>query len=213
MTVGNFTFSVRAKRWAKFLINYIGEKARGLDFSMVYVGDIQRNTAEYHGYSMTDAGDMKRMLQSVPIDPAEVAFLDVGCGKGMCMKCAVESGYKKVAGLDLDQDLLKIARRNMEILKLDAECICANAVEFANYADYDVFYFYNPFGRSVFEKTVEKIVESQAQRNRDIWVLYYYPAFSQVFEDAGFTLQSVTHDTTRDAVTNCYFYPRKETKE
>ena len=60
---------------------------------MVYVGDIQRNTAEFHGYSMTDAGDMKRMLQAIPVNPADAAFLDIGCGKGMCMKCAAESGY------------------------------------------------------------------------------------------------------------------------
>lgn len=208
--MGNFTFTVRAKRWAKFLVNYVGEKVRGLDFSMVYVGDIQRNTAEYHGYSMTDADDLKRMLQSVPIDPSKAAFLDVGCGKGMCMKCAVEIGYKKVAGLDLDQDLLDIARKNMKKLKMDVDCLYANAVEFENYADYDVFYFYNPFGKRIFEKTVQKILESQGQRNRDIWVVYYYPASGEVFEKAGFKLHAVVQDTTRDTYTNCYLYPKKD---
>ena len=56
----------------------------GLDFSMVYVGDLQRNVEEFHGYSMTDADDMKRMLGAVPVDPRQSAFLDVGCGKGQC---------------------------------------------------------------------------------------------------------------------------------
>lgn len=71
---------------AKFLLNYAKERTHGLDFSMVYVGDIQENTAEFHGYSMTDEGDMKRMLRAIPVKPEECAFLDVGCGKGMCMK-------------------------------------------------------------------------------------------------------------------------------
>lgn len=60
--MGNYDFTVRAKRWSKFLLNYLKERLRGLDFSMVYVGDLQKNTAEYHGYSMTDADDMKRIL-------------------------------------------------------------------------------------------------------------------------------------------------------
>lgn len=101
MTGGNFNLVVRTKRWVKFFLNYVNEKLHGLNFSMVYVGDIQRNTAEFHGYSMTDAGDMKRMLQAIPVNPADAAFLDIGCGKGMCMKCAAESGYRKVAGLAL----------------------------------------------------------------------------------------------------------------
>lgn len=38
MTVGNKTFTVRAKRWMKFFRNYVNERIHGLDFSMVYVG-------------------------------------------------------------------------------------------------------------------------------------------------------------------------------
>lgn len=94
--MGNYSAFVRAKRWFRYLRNYVNEKFRGLDFSMVYVGNIQRDTAEYHGYSMTDAGEMKQMLSAVPVFPSEKAFLDVGCGKGMCMRCAAELGYNKL---------------------------------------------------------------------------------------------------------------------
>lgn len=206
--MGNYTFTLRAKRWMKFFVNYINERIHGLDFSMVYVGQLQQEVAEFHGYSMTDAGDMKRMLQAIPIDTTEVAFLDVGCGKSMCMKCAVESGYKKVAGLDLDQHLLNIARSNMTKLNMDADCIYANAVEFTKYADYDVFYFYNPFGRSVFEKVIQKIKKSQEERDREIWVLYYHPVFGELFENAGFTIENELHDKTRDTTTKYYHYPK-----
>ncbi|WP_243111272.1 hypothetical protein [Acutalibacter sp. 1XD8-33] len=57
------------------------ERLHGLDLSMVYVGDLQKNTDEYHGYSMTDADHMKRILQAVPVTPSKSAFLDVGCGR------------------------------------------------------------------------------------------------------------------------------------
>ena len=207
--MGNYSLPVRAKRWAKFLVNYASEKVRGLDFSMVYVGDIQRNVEDFHGYSMTDAGDMRRMLKAVPVDPGKSAFIDVGCGKGMCMKCAVESGYKKVAGLDLDGHLLDIARRNMKKLGMDVECMLANAVEFERDSEFDVFYFYNPFGRGIFEQVLEKIKTSQEQRNRDIWAAYYHPVFADVFEKAGFILKDELRDKTRDTTTRFYCYPKR----
>lgn len=208
--MGNYDFTIRAKRWAKFMVNCAIELLRGLDFSMVYVGDVQRKTAEFHGYSMTDAGDMKRMLQAIPIDVSKASFLDVGCGKGMCMKCAAESGYKKVAGLDLDAHLLGIARRNMKRLKLDVECIETNAVEFAHYANYDVFYFYNPFGAPIFEQVIQKLKESQSERNREIWAIYYHPVFAALFDAAGFQLKNEIHDKTRDTTTRFYCYPKRE---
>ena len=208
--MGEDTFILRTKRWAKFLINYVNERLHGLDFSMFYVGELQRNVDEFHGYSMTDADDMKRMLKLVPIDVGEASFLDIGCGKGMCMKCAVESGYKKVSGLDLDEHLLGIARKNMAKLKMDVDCLYANAVDFTDYADYDVFYFYNPFGRHIFEQVIQKIIESQNERDREIWIVYYHPVFGDEFDKAGFTVKNEIPDKTRNTKTRIYHYPRKE---
>lgn len=208
--MSNYSFTVRAKRWTKFLFSCVWERLHGLDFSMVYVGLLQQNTPEFHGYSMTDAGDMKRMLQAVPIDPAGAAFLDVGCGKGMCMRCAAAAGYKRIAGLDLDPYLLKIARQNMARLHLHADCIEANAVEFAGYADYDVFYFYNPFGKPVFERVIQKIKDSQSERDRDIWIVYYHPVFGALFEGAGFAVCRELHDTTRDTTTRLYHLAKRD---
>ncbi len=80
--MGNYSIGVRTKRWGKFLLNYAKERAHGLDFNMVYVGDIQENTAEFHGYSMTDEGDMKRMLRAVPVQPEKCAFWKWAAARG-----------------------------------------------------------------------------------------------------------------------------------
>ena len=207
--MSNFSFSMRMKRWGKYLRNYMKERAHGLDFSMVYVGDIQRNTEEFHGYSMTDEDDLKHMLRALPVDPHETAFLDVGCGKGMCMKCASDLGFRLVDGVELDPHLVEIARKNMKILKLNARCYQDNAVDFAWYAEYDVFYFYNPFGKSVFEQVIERIKTSQDLRNRDIWIVYYHPVNGKLFENAGFVLNKEIPDKTRDTTTAFYFYPKR----
>lgn len=208
--MGNNSLKVRAKRWARFMVNYARERVHGLDFSMVYVGEIQQNTEEFHGYSMTDEGDMNQMLRAIPVKPENCAFLDVGCGKGMCMKCAAETGYHKVAGLDLDRHLLDIACKNMAALHIGAKCIQANAVDFDGYSEYDVFYFYNPFGRSVFETVIQKIKESQACRDRDIWVAYYHPVYAELFDQAGFVLKDELRDHSRDTTTRVYCYPKQK---
>ncbi len=75
----------------------------------------------------------------------------------MCLKVASALGFKCVAGIELDHTLAEIGRSNMEKLKLDAEIIEANATTFEDYKDFDVFYFYNPFGRSVFIPVIERI--------------------------------------------------------
>lgn len=206
---GNEKLLVRSKRWIRFMFNYIGERARGLDFSMVYVGDLQRNVKYYHGYSMTDAKEMRRILGAVPLEPANTGFIDLGCGKGMCLKCAAEMGYKKVAGLELDTALVEIARRNMEKLRLDAQVIYGNAMEFSDYDGYDLIYCYNPFGPPVFEKVISFILESQERRNRNIWVVYNNPVSGYLFENAGFTSKLETMDNSRGALVRYYLLPKK----
>lgn len=89
----------------------------------------------------------------------------------MCMKVAAELGYAKMDGLDLDERLLNIARKNMRKLQLNVGCIKANAADFDGYAA--VFYFYNPFGKPVFEKVIQRLIESQNKHNRDIGAVYY----------------------------------------
>lgn len=208
--MGNYSFPVRTKRWIRFMTNYAGERLRGLDFSMVYVGELQRNVEHYHGYSMTDAKEMRRILGTVPLEPAKTGFIDLGCGKGMCLKCAAEMGYKKVAGLELDTDLLKIARNNMRKLNLNADVIYGNAMEYSDYDDYDLFYFFNPFGPPVFEKVIEFMKESQQRKNRDIWAVYNKPDSGYLFEQAGFLTKMETHDDSRDVPVRYYLLPKQK---
>ena len=75
-----------------------------------------------------------------------------------------------------------------------------------------MFYFYNPFGRSIFEQVIEKIKQSQEKRNREIWIAYYHPVFSDLFDKAGFILHSEVKDKSRDTTTKFYKLPKSENK-
>ncbi|MBO4235291.1 MAG: methyltransferase [Firmicutes bacterium] len=192
---------VRVKRWIRFFKNHLKEKARGLDFSMVKVTDLhfsKKNKSSYYGYCMTDEEVVKEILGKIHIDRSKANFMDIGCGKGMCLKVAEEMGFAKVSGLELDHSIAEIGRRNMNKLKLKAEIIEDNAIEFSNYKDYDVFYFYNPFGRSIFQKVIEKIVQSIEEKPREVFVAYLLPMQHDLWEAAGFKKIDEGHDNIRD---------------
>ena len=51
------------------------------------------------------------MLSALPVDPKGLAFGDMDCGKGMCMRCAFEYGYGKVAGGMKAGSIIKVEAR------------------------------------------------------------------------------------------------------
>ena len=71
-----------------------------------------------------------------------------------------------------------------------------------------MFYFYNPFEREIFSEVARRIADSRRERDREIWVAYYYPACGDIFESRGFVLRDTLKDRTRDTQTNFYCLPR-----
>lgn len=200
---------IRVRRWIRFYKNHLKEKAHGLDFSMVKVTDLhlsKTNKSSYYGYCMTDEDVIKEIIGKIPVSRNKASFMDIGCGKGMCLKVAEEMGFAKVSGLELDHDIADIGRKNMSKLKLGAEIIEDNATEFTDYKDYDVFYLYNPFGRSIFQKVIERIVESIKQKPREVFVAYLLPMQHDLWEEAGFEKIDEGHDGIRDL--DYYIYRR-----
>ena len=201
--------AVRIRRWIRFFKNHLKEKARGLDFSMVQVTDIhysEKNQSNYFGYCMTDEDVIKEIIGKIPLDRSKAAFVDIGCGKGMCLKVAEEMGFRKVSGIELDHSLAEVGKRNMKKLNLKADVIEANAIDFPNYKDYDVFYLYSPFGRSVFEKVIERIVLSIEEKPRTVFVAYLHPLQHDLWLDAGFEKIDEGHDNIRNR--EYYIYKR-----
>ncbi len=197
----------RVKRWIRFYKKHLQEKKEGLDFSMSMSTDIhwtKENHSSYNGYCMTDDETLKEILSAIQIDPQNHNFLDIGCGKGMCLKVACEMDFHKVCGIELDHQIAEIGRRNMRKLNLDAHIFEENAIDFAGYENFDVFYFYNPFYGDVFEKVIEAIVESVKKKPRKIWVAYLWPVWDKLFLEAGFVKCGQVHDRVRNLETYIY---------
>lgn len=196
---------IKARRYALFLLEYGKERARGLDFTLPAANDEVIQSDEYNGYCKTPEGHMEKILNSLDVDYANCAFIDVGCGKGAVLKVARKFPFKRIAGIDLDGDLVKIARNNMKILKYpEIECIEANALEFQHYVEFDVFFFFNPFSGEILEQVMAAIQKSCEERPREIRVIYHHPLHHQVMENAGLCRKAVLYDKLKDYETYIY---------
>ncbi len=199
-----YTFK-RILRYAIYMAQYIGERLRGLDFSMPAAGDITRNTVENYGYCKTSESHIKRALKKLPMDVEDGCYLDIGCGKGLTMKAAKDLGYKNVGGIDLDDKLMDIAKRNMKKLGIeDVFFCCVNALEFQGYGEYNVFFFFNPFDNTVLAPVMQRILDSVKENPRKIYVIYHHPKYGEVMEQAGLKKIVTMYEWLRDCYTAIY---------
>lgn len=58
-----------------------------------------------------------------------MSVMDVGCGTGILAMCAYLLGAKPVKAIDIDEEAVKVAKKNMESANFDIEVMCGNLLE------------------------------------------------------------------------------------
>ncbi len=191
---------LRLKRYLRFSIQYfLLEKPRGLDFTMRDTSLLKESGGIYHGYSKSNEPHIREIFNRISCKGARL--LDVGCGKGVVLKEALKFPFAKVAGIEISQELVQIAKKNFKIMGISDRitCIHADAAAFDGYGGYDVFFFFNPFSEEIMQKTVDKIFQSRAAGDDKITVIYHNPRFLSVFEKNAQVLEkTMLHDGMKD---------------
>ncbi|MBE7092986.1 MAG: 50S ribosomal protein L11 methyltransferase [Clostridiales bacterium] len=59
----------------------------------------------------------------------EMSVMDVGCGTGILAMCAYLLGAKNVKAIDIDEEAVKVAKRNVENANFDISVECGNLLE------------------------------------------------------------------------------------
>lgn len=170
------------------------ERLQGLDFSMPdRMYDRGRNDGAM--YLATPKDTLTEAFECVDIGKYP-RILDIGCGKGYVLWQAKKYGFKKIGGVEYDEKLCKICRRNMERLQIaqDVTVTYTDAREFGNYGMYDVFYFFNPFMEEVMAAVIDRIVNQC--RGREIMIIYYRPRYASRIENIGYFEKICTFDST-----------------
>jgi len=150
-------------------------------------------------YEPTPAEEFREMLSTIPFDPREFVFVDFGSGKGKVLMLAAHYPFRKVVGVELWEDLHRIALENLASFRDRCDCVSEvaslrmDAADFALPEEPLVLYFFNPFPETVVARVLSNLRESLARAPRRIYVLFYGPVRRGapwdrrlVFEASGF---------------------------
>jgi SAM-dependent methyltransferase len=130
----------------------------------------------------------KLLMRHLAIDPSRFTYLDLGCGKGRTLLLASKMGFRRVIGLDISQQLLDVAFANAGRSGVKFELVCTDVRSFEFPQDPLVIFMYNPFFEEVMRKVAENLIHSLRQCPREVYVVYYSAALSEVWNFPEFHL-------------------------
>ncbi len=193
--------------WYSF-INYVHylicEKPRGLDFSPSDFSYVSPDSSENY-YSRTDKSTLTQLVSVLNLSQ-EDSFLDIGCGKGLVLYYFAKKTHCKLAGIEKFEPLVQLAKQNFRTLGLAdrIQVITIDAKDFLNYADYNVFFMFNPFKQDVAQRVMECIVKSLSINPRKIRIISVQPFFNQIIEGFGFQVDKTIRSRLTGVETRIY---------
>jgi hypothetical protein len=148
-------------------------------------------------YQPTSVADFKLLIDRLPIEHSEFAFVDYGSGKGRALLLAAQYPFKRIVGVEFSAELDAIARGNIAALgEEDAKRVQTYVLDAALFdppAEPLVLYFYNPFESPVLRSVLERVRASLAASPRPAYIVLIGPAvLAEVVEESGFEPVLVT---------------------
>jgi len=110
------------------------------------------------------------------------SIIDIGCSKGAALICMYEFPFKQIDGIEISTNLAKIAKDNIAKLSIkNIKIYNINALDYSNYNQNNIFYFYN----SLFPEALKKVLENILNYAKDEELVFIYnnPAYAYIFDD------------------------------
>ena len=149
-------------------------------------------------YQPTPYHKLEKMIDYLNLGPDDI-FIDLGCGKGRVIFLVATQKLKKVMGLELKKELVDIAKLNLDNLKLNntpIEIINADAATYDNSKDITVFFMFNPFGSATLTRVIDNIKNTLIANPRIIRIVYYVPAYRNLFDNQNWLVSEGEIDKT-----------------
>ena len=150
-----------------------------------------------HSYRVTTQKEIFPILDKCHCQPQKNdSIFDFGCGKGGAMISFLDYGFKKVGGVEYERKIYEIMIDNFSKLGLyfsentnsaEIQCLQKDATLVTSELDiYNWFYYFDPFEREIFSKTINNICESLKRNPRKIYIISINPMFYDVILDSGY---------------------------
>ena len=122
---------------------------------------------------------VRRALKDLRPGRSDV-FVDLGSGKGKTLLIAGLLPYRRVVGVEIDEELSQCARRNINkaqprLRAQEVDSITAGVLDWPIPDEASVVFMFNPFIGQTFRTAVGQIFESYDRRPRTLHIVYRYP--------------------------------------
>jgi predicted RNA methylase len=109
--------------------------------------------------------------------PCDYAFVDLGSGKGRVLLLAGLAGFKSACGVELCENLHRIATANISRssgLATRPQALLGDATSYDFPPERTVCFLNNPFGPEILERALENIERSLHASPREFRLIYYH---------------------------------------
>ncbi|MFC0115335.1 class I SAM-dependent methyltransferase [Kibdelosporangium aridum] len=132
---------------------------------------------------------LRRTLSRKEITGRDV-FIDFGSGMGRMVLEAARFPFGRVIGVELSDELHKIAQDNVRRTRQrlhcrDIELVQTDVLEYEIPDDVSVVFFNNPFQGPVFTTVIERLVATLDRNPRELKIIYYNPVEEQTILATG----------------------------
>jgi len=133
----------------------------------------------------------RQALRSLAENFDGFSFVDLGCGKGRALLLANEFGFSQLIGVEFAPELAAVAQTNCQRAGVTATILPQDATQFSFPSGKLVVYFYNPFGPTVMNAVLDKLLRSTTSA---CYVIYVNPVHRRQCFDTRPQLQNLTSE-------------------
>ncbi len=135
---------------------------------------------DYYRTESTPYRALQELAYMFPLEK-ERKLVDFGCGRGRVSFYLHDKFGLAATGLELQMETYNDLKKNEEAylqrkaLEISPFNFIWTSVEDYLPYDEDIFYFFNPFSVRIFKKVVENIEASLEKKDREAFIILYYP--------------------------------------
>ncbi|MBV9793435.1 MAG: class I SAM-dependent methyltransferase [Actinobacteria bacterium] len=149
-----------------------------------------RGSVHHHESTVTSGGDnswyvgcqwlpIRRALRALDPGPSDV-FVDLGSGKGKATLIAARLPFRRVIGVEINEDLTSCAKYNTDHARFrpraqEVESVNDSVLSWPIPDDVSVVFMFNAFIGATFHAVVHRILESYDRRPRKLHIVYDNP--------------------------------------
>jgi SAM-dependent methyltransferase len=140
-------------------------------------------------YTPVPARGLSRVLEQLPIEYPKWDFVDLGAGKGRALFVASKFEFRKIIGVELSADLVRLAKRNIKTFRdpkqrcFDLTVVYDDAQRYILQGTRLVLYFFDPFSSaSAMERVLDNVQNWLGNGNHMLYVVYWHPRLVEPFE-------------------------------